>query len=105
MVLKCGSALTQLGFQAGDMMAIVSLNSLDWSIIFLAAIALGGIVTTCSPLLTSDELKFQFNDAQVQYIIASQASISAIDATNYPFKRKFIFGQATGYIPFSTLIR
>lgn len=105
MIQKCGSALTRIGFQQGDIMAIVSLNSLDWPIIFLAVTALGGVVTTCSPLFTSDELKYQFKDAQAQYLIASQASISTINATNYPFKCKFVFGRASGYIPFSTLIK
>ncbi|RDD44757.1 4-coumarate--CoA ligase 1 [Trichoplax sp. H2] len=105
MIQRCGSALTRLGFQSGDIMSIVSLNSLDWSIIFFAVIALGGIVTTCSPLFTPEELKYQLEDANAKYVIVSECAASKVNKTNHPFRHKFIFGHAEGYIPYSSLIR
>src|SRR4029078_9857818 len=52
---RAAAALARIGIRQGDVCAIVSPNTLEFPIAFLAIARLGAIVTTASPLCTRDD--------------------------------------------------
>ncbi|MDF5721278.1 MAG: thioester reductase domain-containing protein [Rhizonema sp. PD37] len=94
------------GFSQGDVVAIYSPNCLEYPIAFQAIASLGGVSSTANPSYTASELAYQLNDAGAKYLLtvpellergleaASQSKVESV----------FVFGNATGAIPFSVLL-
>lgn len=68
LVTNLGYSLMQLGFKKGDVFAICSPNSPEYVIVFLAAIQLGGVITTANPENTAYELYGQFVDSGAKWV-------------------------------------
>ena len=68
------SGLSRVGFGRGDVLVLVSPNSLEYPNLFLATLAMGGVVSTCNPSFTADELAFQFKNSGCK-IVATIPSI------------------------------
>ena len=83
---KFSSGLNRNGFKPGDVLSIVAPNGPAYPVIFFGTIASGGIVSTCNPGYTSDELSFQFKNSDAK-IVATVMSLlptveEAINGTN-----------------------
>ena len=83
---KFSSGLNRSGFKPGDVLSIVAPNCPAYPVLFFGTIASGGIVSTCNPAYTSQELSFQFQDSNAK-IVATVSSLlhtvqEAIKGTN-----------------------
>ena len=67
-VCKFSSGLRRLDFIKGDVLGIVAPNSPEWAVIYLGALASGGVVTTCNPAFTAEELAFQFKNSGAKIV-------------------------------------
>ena len=65
---KLSSALNRMGMQKGDVLSIVAPNRPEYSILFFATLASGGIVSTCNPTYTVDELVYQFKNSGAKFV-------------------------------------
>ncbi|XP_066281399.1 uncharacterized protein [Branchiostoma lanceolatum] len=104
----CGSALTRLGFKQHDVFAIYSPNLPEFAIIFFGVIGIGGTVTTVNPLYTADELAHQLQQSGASYVITipmfADKAKQAMDKCE-KIKDLYVFGEAEGCTPFSSLLR
>ena len=66
-------ALSDLGVQAGDRIAIDLPNRIEWVTAFLAVARLGGIVVPVNPALGYHELKYQLRHAEASIAVAADA--------------------------------
>ncbi|CAG8588370.1 16931_t:CDS:10, partial [Cetraspora pellucida] len=100
----------KLGFQNGDVLAIVSPNQYDYPIVLLGTIAAGGKVTTANPKYKAAELLHQLKDSSASVLIvhpkfldsAIEASINAgISSSNI-----LLFGdnEIKGYKPYRSVL-
>jgi acyl-CoA synthetase (AMP-forming)/AMP-acid ligase II len=103
---RAAAKLHQLGFRQGDVFGILSSNVPEYAILFHAVASLGGINTPINPLYTESEIAHQLKDAGATFLViapqcADKASAAAAAAgiTNL-----FVFGEATGFRPFATLL-
>ena len=106
LVDRAAAALARIGIRQGDVCAIVSPNTLEFPIAFLAIARLGAIVTTASPLCTRDDLVRQFQDCKARLLFMSPA----VAATTLPaakdvnIEHVFSFAPVVGTAMFDTLI-
>ncbi|XP_071949901.1 uncharacterized protein [Antedon mediterranea] len=101
------SGLMRVGFKKGDRFAVFSPNSVEYVAIFLGVVMAGGVVTTINPAYTVDELAFQLNNCEAQYIATTPTLIDRVIAAKKQvsaLKDVYVFGEAEGAIPFSTLL-
>ncbi|XP_019625815.1 PREDICTED: 4-coumarate--CoA ligase 1-like isoform X2 [Branchiostoma belcheri] len=108
LIRVCGSALTRLGFKQHDVFAIYSPNLPEFAIIFFGVIGIGGTVTTVNPLYTADELAHQLEMSGASYVITiGMFADKAKQAKDKCEKVKdvYVFGEAEGCTPFSSLLR
>ncbi len=52
-VIKVASAFARSGLRKGDVVTVLSPNCVEYAILYLGALAAGGIVSTLSPLYTA----------------------------------------------------
>eukprot|EP00058_Branchiostoma_floridae_P024675 XP_002610165.1 hypothetical protein BRAFLDRAFT_279625 [Branchiostoma floridae] len=108
LIRGCGSALTRLGFKQHDVFAIYSPNLPEFAIIFFGVIGIGGTVTTVNPLYTADELAHQLEMSGASYVITigmfADKAKQAKDKCE-KIKDVYVFGEAEGCTPFSSLLR
>ncbi len=71
---KFSSGLNRSGFKPGDVLPIVVPNSPAYPVLFFGTIASGGVVSTCNPAYTSEELSFQFQNSNAK-IVATVSSL------------------------------
>lgn len=105
--LKLASALTRRGFQKGDVFAIISPNIPEFTITYLAVAAIGGIVTTASPLYTSEEIARQLNDCKAKFLVTIPhcSEMVAQALANCPgIQEAFVAGEADGFTPLIQLV-
>ena len=67
-MVNMASGLVRSGMQKGDVLALVSLNSVEFCTTFFSTLAVGGIVSTCNPSYTSEELAYQFKNSNSKYV-------------------------------------
>lgn len=103
---KVAAGLAARGFSKGDVVAIYSPNCLEYPIAFQAIALLGGISSTANPSYTASELAYQLNDAGAKYLLTvPQLLERALEAARQSkVESVFVFGNATGAIPFSVLL-
>ena len=66
---KVSSALNRSGLQKGDVVALAISNCPEYPIIFLATLASGGVVSTCNPAYTDEELTYQFKNSFPKFVV------------------------------------
>ncbi|CAG8510355.1 6925_t:CDS:10 [Funneliformis caledonium] len=100
----------KVGFKRGDVLAIFSLNHLDYSTVVFGAIAAGGKVTPINPSYKVNEFTHQLKDSDASVIIVNPLLLSiAIEgaaAANFPKTKIFLFGEEeiNGIQPFWSFI-
>ena len=67
---KVSSALNRSGLQKGDVVSLVAPNCAEYPVMFLATHASGGVVSTCNPGYTDEELTFQFKNSDSKIVAA-----------------------------------
>ena len=105
-VRRVAASLAKRGFRKGDVFGIFSTNSPEYGIIFHAVSMLGGVNTTLNPLYTAEEARFQLKDARPKFLVTApmfmdKASAAAEDTG---IEELFVFGEAEGATPFSSLL-
>lgn len=98
--------LRERGFKKGDVFGILSPNCPEYAIAFHATATLGGIVTPINPLYTRTEIAHQLKDCSARFLVTiptfmDKARLAADDAG---VEEIFVFGEAEGATPFSTLL-
>ena len=92
---RISSGFRHLGFQKGDVLALCAPNSVDYGKVFFATIAAGGIVTTCNPTYTAQELNYQFKNSNAKYIATIPALLPTIKkaAENLHIKKIIVIDE------------
>jgi len=103
---RAAAGLAQRGFKQHDVLGIISSNTPEYAICFHAVASLGGINTPINPLYTEHEIAHQLKDAGAKFLVAGptfldKARAAADEAGITEF---FVFGEAEGAIPFSSLL-
>lgn len=93
--------MVKKGLKKGDVVAIISPNTIDWPVVFLGVLAVGGIVTTCNHMYTEHELRHQLKDSGTQYLVVAESCVPTVNKLDITFKGKFVFGSADGFIPYT----
>ncbi|KAL9675570.1 hypothetical protein QQ045_003772 [Rhodiola kirilowii] len=68
-VAKLSHALRRIGIGKGDVVLILSPNSIRFPVFFLAVLALGAVVTTVNPVYTVGEIAKQVADSKPRLVI------------------------------------
>uniref|UniRef100_A0A914XGF4 Uncharacterized protein n=1 Tax=Plectus sambesii TaxID=2011161 RepID=A0A914XGF4_9BILA len=79
-VKRLSAGLQSVGLVQGDIIGTYVGNRIEFIWLWLAALRLGAVVTTCNPVYTSEELIMQFNDSKVKYIVVEAATIAKYNA-------------------------
>ena len=77
-VVNMASGLVRSGMEKGDVLALVSPNSAEFCTTFFSTLAMGGIVSTCNPQYTAEELAYQFKDSKSKYVATIPALLPTI---------------------------
>ncbi|HEX8719708.1 MAG TPA: 4-coumarate--CoA ligase family protein [Pyrinomonadaceae bacterium] len=105
-VRAAASGLARRGFRKGDVLALLSPNVPEYVVAFHAAASLGGVVTPVNPLYTVEELAGQLEDSGAKYVVTMPPLVGrAREAGEGKGLREiFVFGEAEGATPFSSLL-
>jgi acyl-CoA synthetase (AMP-forming)/AMP-acid ligase II len=105
-VRRVAASLAARGFKKGDVLGILSSNIPEYAIMFHGVAMLGGIVTPINPLYTEHEIGHQLQDAGAKLLITGEQFIdkARAAAAEAKIEELFVFGQAEGATPFSSLI-
>ena len=103
LVDRVAASLARIGIGKGDVCAIFSPNTPEYTIAVLAIARIGGIVTTASPLCTAEDVEKQLRDSGARILIAAPAVREAAlkAAGDRPV---FSFGALAGATPFDELL-
>ena len=98
--------LRAAGFEAGDVLAIVSPNLPEYGVAFHAVCLLGGTVTTINPTYTPTEIHHQLVDSGAKMVVTVGMFLENItDAiVDTRVDTVFTFDGAAGSTPFATLL-
>ena len=83
---RLANAFSDLGIKKGDRVAVLLLNSPEYIIAFYAAVKLGAIVTSVSPVYVSSEVKHQLEDSGTEHIVCQDILYEAVEKTGIKFK-------------------
>lgn len=83
---RLANAFSDLGIKKGDRVAVLLLNSPEYIISFYAAVRLGAIVTSVSPVYVSSEIKHQLEDSGTEHIVCQDILYEAVEKTGIKFK-------------------
>ena len=73
-VRSAAEGLDRRGFGPGDVLGLVSPNMPEFAVVFHAALATGGTVTTLNPVWTAREMARQLGDAGARLLVAAPDS-------------------------------
>ena len=77
-VVNFSSGLNRFGFQKGDVLALCALNCPQYAVVFFGVLASGGVVTTCNPAYTAEELAYQFKNSGAKYVATMAAFLPSV---------------------------
>ena len=100
------AGLAARGFGKGDVFAHLSPNLPECAIAFHGVASAGGVNTTANPLLTEEELAKQLGDsgARMLVIVPELLEKAAAAAEHSDVEEIFVYGEAEGATPFSSLV-
>jgi acyl-CoA synthetase (AMP-forming)/AMP-acid ligase II len=106
-VRRAASGLYARGLRKGDVLALFSPNLIEYAVAFHAVATLGGVVTTVNPLYTAAEVAHQLKDARAKFLLTIPPLLDkALEAAEGTGVREvFVFGEAEGATPFSSLLQ
>ena len=77
-VINLSSGLNRLGFEKGDVLALCALNCPQYAIVLFGTMASGGVVTTCNPAYSAEELAYQFENSGAKYVATMAAFLPSV---------------------------
>ncbi|KAL4186764.1 hypothetical protein AMTRI_Chr09g35720 [Amborella trichopoda] len=83
-VNSVAAGLSELGVRQGDVILLLSPNSIQFPIICLAVMSIGAIITTTNPLNTPGEIHRQAADSNATLAFTIPALIPKLSLTNLP---------------------
>jgi acyl-CoA synthetase (AMP-forming)/AMP-acid ligase II len=101
---RVAGGLTERGFGAGDVLAIMAPNLPEYAIAFHATCLVGGTVTTLNPTYGPEEVAHQLDDAGARLIVTIPEVLPTVLASGHAFDEVFVFGEAAGATPFAHLL-
>ena len=103
----CAAGLHARGIRKGDVIGIVSPNCPEFAIAFLGASVIGAIASTVNPLSTAEEIATQFTDSRARLLVTVKVFVDKCleAAKTAGVEEVYVFGEAPGATPFSSLIR
>eukprot|EP00731_Ephydatia_muelleri_P025133 Em0017g216a len=72
-IVHFSSGLNSRGFKKGDVLALCAANCPQYPTVFFGVLASGGVVSTCNPAYTAEELAYQFKDSGAKYVATMAA--------------------------------
>ena len=104
-VERVAAGFVDRGLQKGDVVAIVSINDLDYPVAALAVMRAGGVVSGVNPTYTAGELGHQLTDAGATWVIAHALFHAAVApvAAELGIDKLMVFGDVDGAESFSAL--
>ncbi len=106
-VRRVAAGLHARGMRKGDVLALFSPNLMEYAVAFHAVATLGGVVTPVNPLYTAPEVAHQLKDAGAKFLLTIpplvDRALEAAEGTSV--EEVFVFGEAEGATPFSTLLQ
>ena len=75
---KFSSGLNRLGFNQHDVLSIVAPNSIAFPIILFGVIASGGVLSTCNPTCTADELSYQLKNSDARFVATTSPLLPTV---------------------------
>eukprot|EP00731_Ephydatia_muelleri_P025132 Em0017g215a len=110
-VVNFSSGLNRLGFQKGDVLALCTANCTMFPVVFYGALASGGVVSTCNPAYTAEELAYQFKNSGAKYVATMAAFLpsvkKAIDLAGIPVSVIVVDDHSVlehGYVSYQSLV-
>ena len=106
LVGRAATGLAGRGFKKGERLALYSPNVPEYAVAFHAVACLGGVLTTVNPLYTAGELAKQLNDSGARFLLTVPAFLATAReaAAQSKVEEIFVFGEADGATPFTTLL-
>jgi acyl-CoA synthetase (AMP-forming)/AMP-acid ligase II len=103
---RVAASLARTGFGKGDVLAIYSPNLPEYALAFHGPVMAGGIVTTANPLYTAEELNYQLRDTGAVRLVTVPAFLDKAreGARGTAVGEIYVFGEAEGATPFSSLL-
>ncbi|MEO7970045.1 MAG: 4-coumarate--CoA ligase family protein [bacterium] len=105
-VRRAAAGLAGRGFKQHEVFGILSPNVPEFAIAFHAVATLGGVCTTVNPLYTEHEIGLKLKDAGARFLVTvpecSAKALAAAKEAN--IEEVFVFGEAEGATPFSSLL-
>ncbi|CAH1268927.1 ACSF2 [Branchiostoma lanceolatum] len=109
LIRRFGSALSRMGFKQHNVLAVFSPNEPEYAIAFFGTTSVGGVVTTVNPTFTADELTFQLQHSNAQYVITVAELVESVKAAkrNCPNVKEILVmgGDVPGCRAFSKLLQ
>jgi acyl-CoA synthetase (AMP-forming)/AMP-acid ligase II len=102
---RASSGLVRLGLQKGEVVALMSPNSVDCPVAFHAIVRAGGIVTPVPPLASVEDARKQLKDSGARFLVTThelRGRIASV-ARECGVEEIFTFGSASDSRPFSSL--
>ncbi|KAF3787514.1 4-coumarate--CoA ligase-like 5 [Nymphaea thermarum] len=84
MVHSLADGLSSVGVRQGDVVLILSPNSIHFPIVFLAVMSLGAILTTTNPINTAAEIAKQVRDSRPSLAFTTPSLLPKLKGTNLP---------------------
>ncbi|HEX8558521.1 MAG TPA: 4-coumarate--CoA ligase family protein [Pyrinomonadaceae bacterium] len=105
-VRAAAAGLARRGFGKGDVAALYSPNLPEYVVAFHAVASSGGVVTPVNPLYTVEELAKQLEDSRATYVVTVPPLVGRVReaAAGRELREVFVFGEAEGATPFSSLL-
>ena len=101
MVDRFSCALSHMGIQKGDSVAILMPNSIPCVVSYYAIIQIGAIAVFNNPAFSNRELEFYLNDSQAKVIITTDILCNRlINLRPHTKVRHIIYASIADYLPF-----
>jgi len=100
-------ALYRRGVRQGDVLLIVSPNSLQFPIIVYATLAVGAVISTANPLYTAGEICAQMEDSGAKFVYTVPEQAEKVHAACKKYgniQHILVDGEAAGCESFSSLL-
>lgn len=95
------------GIRQGQVVGIVSPNSPDFAVAFLALASLGAVCSTVNPVATAEEIGAQFSDSDARMLLTIPALLEKCQAASRiasTVRETVVFGEADGAVSFQSLL-
>lgn len=106
-IWRLTSALVKQGLTKGDVVMMVSENTIDYIIMFHAVLTLGGTVTTCNPHYLAADVIGQVKSSNASYLFCSSLFTNKtkdVAAAMPCIKKVFTCGKEPGFVKVSELL-